>query len=105
MTIKDTMTPGSGVVVFESVQNPMGPKTSSLTVGASEKPAYQVLKRGKPFQRKGTDQASPRMTRDSYFKLAESQGLSTMRDEIISIMGPSQTENMLTTRQSGGFPA
>ncbi len=27
-----------------------------------------------------------------------------MRDEIISIMGPSQTENMFTTRQSGGYP-
>jgi len=46
------------------------------------------------------------MTRDSYFKLAESQGLSTMRDEMISIMGgPSQTDNLLTTRQSIDYPA
>jgi len=64
-----------------------------------------VSKRGKPFTKLAADQASPRMTRDSYFKLAESQGLSTMRDEMISIMGgPSQTDNLLTTRQSIDFP-
>lgn len=65
-----------------------------------------MWKRGKPFTKLAADQASPRMTRDSYFKLAESQGLSTMRDEMISIMGgPSQTDNLLTTRQSIDFPA
>ena len=100
MTIKDSMKPMKGVTVLESVGDIVKPVQSAR--GSStlvDKANYQVWKRGKPFTKLAADKASPRMTRDSYFKLAESQGLSTMRDEMISIMGgPSQTDNLLTTR-------
>ena len=47
---------------------------------------------------------SPRMTRDAYFKIVENQNLSTMRDEMLSIMNGATTDNndnTVTTRRSG----
>ena len=49
------------------------------------------------------------MTRETYFKIAESQGLATMRDQAISIMG-SENDGFMKTGKSGNksnsnFPA
>lgn len=40
-----------------------------------------------------SNEMSPRMTRENYFKIAESQGLGNMRDEMISIGRDTTTEN------------
>mmetsp|Transcript_24476 Transcript_24476/g.30497 ORF Transcript_24476/g.30497 Transcript_24476/m.30497 type:complete len:83 (+) Transcript_24476:1691-1939(+) len=61
---------------------------------------FQVSKRGKPFTKLATNKHSPRMTRENYFKIAESQGLSTLRDQSISIMG-SDNEGFMKTGKSG----
>ena len=61
-------------------------------------------KRGKPFTKMASNDTSPRMTRENYFKIAESQGLSTMREEMISIMGKTAdmaNENLQGVRRSG----
>ena len=36
-----------------------------------------------------TNDYSPRMTRDAYFKIAEVRNLSSMRDDMVSILGSS----------------
>ena len=44
------------------------------------------------------------MTREAYFKIAETHNLNTMRDEMLSIMNGATTDNndnALTTRRSG----
>ena len=45
------------------------------------------------------------MTREAYFKIAENKSLNTMRDEMLSIMNGTITDNndnaMTATRRSG----
>lgn len=64
---------------------------------------YQVSKKGKPFSKLASDQTSPRMTRESYFKIAETQGL---REQAVSYMAISTEDNMETNRKQshGSFP-
>ena len=66
---------------------------------------YQVFKKGKPFTKMATNEQSPRMTRENYFKIADSQALGTMREEMIQIMrsGNSQDEVGQTSMRRSGL--
>ena len=55
----------------------------------TERTNYQVLKKGKPYSKMATNDYSPRMTREAYFKIAEVRNLSSMRDDMVSILGSS----------------
>ena len=63
-------------------------------------PNFQIFKKGKPFTKLSTNDQTPRMTRENYFKLAESQGLVTMREEMISILNQTDNELNMSTHRS-----
>ena len=100
MSIKETLEPTSGVTLFVS----KSVKESNLKRAATfrqveldKKEDYTVSKRSKPFTKLATDAQSPRMTREDYFKIAESQGLVTMREEMGSLMNTKDNEILLQT--------
>ena len=80
MTLQEKLSPHQGVTVLDPVDD-----KSTFT----DRTNFQVLKKGKPFTKLATNELSPRMTRDAYFKIAEARNLSSMRDDMASIMGSS----------------
>ena len=77
MTLQEKLSPHQGVTILDPVDD------------KSTFSNFQVLKKGKPFTKLATNEQSPRMTRDAYFKIAEARNLSSMRDDMASIMGSS----------------
>ena len=80
MTLQESIKPDQGVTLFElpEAKKTMGKKNSSmrapeLTTKLQGGAQFQVLKKGKPFEAKVSHGESPRMTREDYFKYAESQ--------------------------------
>ena len=124
MPLKDHVVPHPGVTVLEAVggkkstaavadpkvnqtgKKKVASRASSIMKIADEtsKETYQVFKRGKPYTKLASNDASPRMTRENYFKIAEQQGLATMREDMISILGgPSEHDKGYSTRKSGNL--
>ena len=112
MTLRDNLAPDKGVTVLEPTNQDVGlgntMKGSTMQRRTSLMEAqvnYQVFKKGKPFTKMATNEQSPRMTRENYFKIADSQALGTMREEMIQIMrsGNSQDEigGQTSMRRSG----
>ena len=94
MTVRDNLLPIDGVTIYEEAvgnRGSAGRTESSWAKKASEAltdrraSSFYVSKRGKPFTKMASNKESMRMTRQSYFKIAESQGLKTLREPQISI--------------------
>ena len=81
MTLQESIKPDQGVTLFElpEAKKTIGGKKNSsmrapeLTTKLQGGAQFQVLKKGKPFEALATKGESPRMTRQDYFKYAESQ--------------------------------
>ena len=89
MDLKDILLPTEGVIVYEEASRlkkyqQVEKLPSSFTQGNNSQlrqtGTFQVTKRGKPFTKMASNAQMLRMTRDSYFKIAEQQGLTTMRE-------------------------
>ena len=46
---------------------------------ASQKPKFQLTKKGKPYQKFGKDNSTLRMTREKYFEVMDAQDVRRMR--------------------------
>ena len=64
MTLTDNFAPDKGVTMLENADD--GKKIQN-----EAQPNFQVFKKGKPFTKMASNDVTPRMTREGYFKIAD----------------------------------